>query len=154
MEMEAPFDGLLISTYILYFRKEISPCLTDSFSFGLEKIVSAFHISCRPALCPSTLIRFKIRWFMTLCPSTGTSRHSPSLKSILCGMILNGRSPTCDPANIHKVFFKKHNFLLFSTSTASVTCFLFKRQQNHHIDSTRFPSGPHCRRGLVVHILK
>ena len=47
--------------YILYFRKEISPCLIDSFSFGLEKIVSAFHISCRPALCPPTLIRFKIR---------------------------------------------------------------------------------------------
>ena len=46
--------------YILYFRKEISPCLIDSFSFGLEKIVSAFHISCRTAnvLVHSFILRY------------------------------------------------------------------------------------------------
>ena len=37
---------------------------------------------------------------------------------------------------------------------ASVTCFFFKRQQNCHIDSTRFPSEPHRRRRFVVYILK
>ena len=37
---------------------------------------------------------------------------------------------------------------------ASVVCFFFKRQQNCHIDSTRFPSGPHRRRLFVVYILK
>ena len=37
---------------------------------------------------------------------------------------------------------------------ASVICLFFKRQQNCHIDSTRFPSGPHRRRRFVVYILK
>ena len=114
--------------YILYFRKEISPCLTDSFSFGLEKIVSAFHISCRTAVCPRTLIHFKIRWFMTLCPSTGTSSHSASLKSILAEWYLMAGRPHVIPQISTGFFFKKHNFLLFSTSTARVICFLFKRQ--------------------------
>ena len=35
---------------------------------------------------------------------------------------------------------------------ASFICFFFKRQQNCHIDSTRFPSGPHRRRRFVVYI--
>ena len=39
---------LYFNFYIIDFRKEISHTLTDSFSFGLEKISSAFHISCRP----------------------------------------------------------------------------------------------------------
>lgn len=95
--------------YILYFKKEISPCLIDSFSFGLEKIVSAFHISCRPALCLPTLIRFKIRWFMTLCPSTGTSRHSPSLKSILAEWYLMAGRPHVIP-QISTGFFLKKQF--------------------------------------------
>ena len=39
---------------------------------------------------------------------------------------------------------------------SSIICFFlfFKRQQNCHIDSTRFPSGPHRRRRFVVYILK
>ena len=104
--------------YILYFRKEISPCLIDSFSFGLEKIVSAFHISCRPALCPPTLIRFKIRWFMTLCPSTGTSRHSPSLKSILAEWYLMAGRPHAIP-QISTGFFLKN----------IISCFFQHRQR-------------------------
>ena len=98
---------LYFNFYTLYFRKEISPCLTDSFSFELEKIVSAFHISCRPALCPRTLNRFKIRWFMILCPSTGTSRHSPSLKSILAEWYLMAGRPHVIP-QISTGFFLKN----------------------------------------------
>ena len=97
---------LYFNFYILYFRKEISPCLTDSFSFGLQKIVSAFHISCRPALRPRTLICFKIRWFMALCPSTGTSRHSPSLKSILAEWYLMAGRPHVIPQISTGCFFK------------------------------------------------
>ena len=82
---------LYFNFHIMDFRKEISPCLTESFSFGLNKVLSAFHISCRPALCPRTLIHCKIRWFMTLYPSTGTSRRSPSLKSILAECYLMGK---------------------------------------------------------------
>ena len=57
--------------------------------------------------------------------------------------------------SIHKSFDLNIQVKLKGTvsrlcARASVICFFFKRQWNCHIDSTRFPSGPHRRRRFVV----